>query len=173
MKPGAMPGLVVASVSAVDDQEKLGRIRVTFPWLDESLQTEWISVVAPFAGKDRGVFWMPEIGDEVVVGFLQGDFDQPVVLGAMWNPPNPAPSPDHRQRMLRSKNGHTIRFVDSTEVAGDKGALIIEDAHGSVISMSNGYVVISAKGTLVLEANAVMLKGEGWHRTITPNRNPV
>ena len=54
MRPGAMPGLAVATVTQIDDPEKLGRVRVTYPWLDESLETEWISMVAPFAGKDRG-----------------------------------------------------------------------------------------------------------------------
>jgi phage baseplate assembly protein V len=173
MKPGAMPGLTIGTVTDVDDQEKLGRVRVTFPWLDEDLKTDWVSMVAPFAGADRGVFWMPEVGDEVVVGFLQGDFTHPVVLGAMWNQKNGAPSPDHRQRMLRSKNGHTIRFVDSTEVNGDKGALIVQDAHGSMVSMTNGYVLVSAKGTLVLEANAVIFRGAGWSRVVTPNSNPI
>jgi phage baseplate assembly protein V len=173
MKPGKIPGLVIGTVTDVNDPLKTGRVRVNFPWLDADLKSDWVSVAAPFAGADRGVYWMPEVGDEVVVGFLHGDFDQGIVLGAMWNQPNPCPSPDPRQRMLRSKNGHTIRFVDSTVVAGDKGALIIQDGHDSMISMSNGFVTISVKGTLVLEANAVMVRGPGWARTITPNSNAI
>lgn len=173
MRSGKMPGLAIGIVTDVKDPERLGRVRLRFPWLDDELKSDWISVASAFAGKDRGVYWMPEVDDEMVVGFLHGDFDRAVVLGAMWNPPNPGPSPDPRQRMLRSKNGHTIRFVDSTETAGDKGALIIQDAHDSLISMSNGVVTISVKGTLVLEANAVMIRGNGWTRTITPNGNPI
>jgi phage baseplate assembly protein V len=173
LRPGAMPGLAIAVVTDVDDQERLGRIRIRYPWLDHSLKSDWISVVAPSAGKDRGLFWMPEIDDEVVVGFLQGDFAQPVVLGGTWNVPNPAPSPDHRQRMLRSKNGPTIRFIDSTPTNGDLGGLVIQDGHGNTIAMSNGYVTISTAGTMVLEASAIQLRGNGWMRTVTPNSNPI
>lgn len=173
MTPGSMPGLVIATVVDNRDPENLGRVLVSFPWLDQSYRSDWVSLAQPHAGKDRGIYWMPELGDELVVGFLNGDFHQPVALGAMWNQPNPPPSPDPRQRMLRSKNGHTIRFIDSTENAGDKGALIIEDAHGNVISMSNGFVSIKSTALLSIEANAILLRGNGWQRTVTPNSNPI
>jgi phage baseplate assembly protein gpV len=116
---------------------------------------------------------MPEIDDELVVGFLHGDTAKPVVLGALWSHVAPAPSRDPRERVLRSKNGHTIRFLDSTPTAGDKGALVIEDAHGSRIVMGNGIVRIVAKGTLEISANALVLSGTGWKRTVTPNSNPI
>ncbi len=173
MTPGNMPSLAIAIV--IDNRDPLGqgRVRLTFPWLDASMQTEWVSVAQPHAGGDRGLFWMPEIGDELVVGFLHGDFSKPIALGAMWNGVSAAPSRDPRERMLRSKNGHTIRFLDSTETNGDKGALVVEDAHGSMVAMTNGYMLVRAKGTLVIEANAIMLRGKGWQRTITPNSNPI
>jgi phage baseplate assembly protein V len=173
MIPGSMPGLVIATVVDNRDPSHHGRVIVSYPWLDQSYRSDWISVAQPNAGKDRGMFWMPEPGDEMVVGFLNGDFHQPIVLGAMWNPVNPPPSPDPRQRMLRSVNGHTIRFVDSTVTAGDKGALIIEDAHGNVISLSNGFVSIRSTALLSIEANAILLRGNGWQRTVTPNNNPI
>jgi phage baseplate assembly protein V len=173
MTPGAMPGIVIGKVVDNADPEGHGRVILTFPWLDASMRTDWVPVAQPHAGKDRGVYWMPEIDDELVVGFFHGDMQKPVVLGAMWNPTATAPSRDPRQRMLRSKNGHTIRFVDSTPTGGDKGALIIQDAHGSTLSFSNGYVRLHAIGTLVIEASAVMFRGPGWTRTLTPNSNPV
>jgi phage baseplate assembly protein V len=173
MNPGTMPSLAIAKIVDNRDKEGLGRVRVTFPWLEQSMQTEWISVSQPHAGKDRGIFWMPEVDDEVLVGFLHGDINKPVVIGAMWNDVHKPPARDPRHRMIRSKNGHTIHFVDSTVTNGDKGALIIRDGHGSSLAMSNGYVVLSTKGTLVLEADAVQLRGKGWKRTITPNSNAV
>ncbi len=173
MRPGAMPGLVLALVVDNADPERTGRVRVRYPWLDATLVSDWISMVAPGGGGDRGVFWMPEVGDEVIVGFLQGDFAQGVVLGATWNQPGPAPSPDHRQRMLRSVNGHTIRFIDSTPNAGDMGALVIEDGHGNTIALSNGLITITTVGTLVMEASSILLRGPGWMRTVTPNSNPI
>lgn len=173
MIPGNMPSIVIGKVVDNRDPEGMGRIRLTFPWLEQSMQTEWVPVAQPHAGKDRGVLWLPEIDDEMVVGFLHGDMDRPVALGALWSHVAPPPSADPRERMLRSKNGHTIRFLDSTVTAGDKGALIIENGNKSRIVMSNGYVLISAKGTLVIEANAIVVRGKGWKRTITPNSNPI
>jgi phage baseplate assembly protein V len=173
MMAGAMPGLVIGRVVDVLDPEKQGRIRVDFPWLDQGLQTDWIPVVGPLAGPDRGLYFMPEVGDEVVVGFIQGDFNHPVVLGSMWNGQSPAPSPDPRQRMIRSKNGHTIRFVDSTPNGGDMGALIVEDPHGNVIVMTNTHMTVKAKVVLQLDAPVIVLKGPGWARTVTPSTNPI
>lgn len=174
MIPGSMPGVAIATVVNNEDPEKLGRVKLSYPWLDQSMETDWVAVAQPHAGKDRGIFWMPEPNDELVVAFFHGDFSKPVVIGALWSHVNtPADSRDPRERMLRSKNGHEIRFLDSTVVNGDKGALIIRDGHGSSIAFSNGSVVISVLGTLVLEANAVMIRGNGWARTITPNGNPI
>jgi uncharacterized protein involved in type VI secretion and phage assembly len=138
MKAGDVRGLTIGIVVDVDDPEHQGRVKLQFPWLDSQLTSDWVSMTANFAGNDRGIFFMPEAGDELVVAFLHGDFNHPYVLGVMWNGQAIAPSLDPRQRMIRSKNGHTIRFVDSTPNSGDSGALIIEDAHGNLITMSNG-----------------------------------
>jgi uncharacterized protein involved in type VI secretion and phage assembly len=168
-----MQGIVIAKVTEVVDPQRQGRVQVQFPWLDENLQSIWASIVAPFAGDDRGIFFMPEIGDEVVVGFVHGDFAHAYVLGAMWNGVAGSPSPDPRQRMIRSKNGHTIRFVDSTPDAGNLGALIVEDAHGNRVVMTNGVMTITAQTTLVIEADTVVIRGPGWSRVVTPSINPI
>ena len=168
-----MQGVVVGKVTAVKDPQNQGRVMVQFPWLDDTLQSTWASIAAPFAGADRGVFFMPEEGDEVVVGFEHGDFAHAYVLGAMWNGVAGSPSPDPRQRMIRSKNGHTIRFVDSTPSGGNLGALIIEDAHGNRVTMTNGVMTITGQTTLVIEASSVVIRGQGWSRTVIPNSNPI
>jgi len=179
MRPDRMRGLVIGTVVAVVDNANQGRIQVQFPWLDDQLKSTWASVVAPFAGSDRGLFWMPEIGDEVVVGFLHGDFSQAFVLGAMWNGVSGAPSPDPRQRMIRSKNGHTIRFIDSTPNSGNQGALIVEDAHGNRVVMTNSLMRITAQSMLMIEAETIVLSGKPvngaapWSRTVTPSTNPI
>lgn len=168
-----MQGIVIGKVTAVKDPQNQGRVMVQFPWLDDTLQSTWASMVAPFAGGDRGMFFMPEIEDEVIVGFEHGDFTHAYIIGAMWNGVAGSPSPDPRQRMIRSKNGHCIRFVDSTPNAGNLGALIVEDAHGNRVTMTNGVMTISAQTTLVIEASSVVIRGDGWLRTITPNSNPI
>ncbi len=179
MKPH-VPGIVIGQVVNVQDPQNQGRIQVTFPWLDGGvMQSTWASMVAPFAGNDRGTYFMPEVGDEVAVVFEHGDFDHAYVLGAMWNGVSAPPSPDPRQRMIQSKNGHTIRFVDSTPSGGNMGALIIEDAHGNRVTMTNGVMRVTAQTTLMIEADNLVLTGKPvngvppWSRVVTPNNNPI
>src|SRR5262249_9570368 len=147
MNGGQTSGIVIGKVTKVRDDEGLGRIQVNYPWLTGP-EERWVSVASPMAGPDRGMFFMPEIDDEVILRFNQGNWDHPYVIGFLWNPVQNPPSTDERQRMIRSKNGHTIRLVDSTPASGNQGALIIQDAHGNLISMTNGRVVINAVGAL-------------------------
>jgi len=153
-----MQGVVIGKVTAVKDKENLGRIQVTYPWLNGPVQ-RMVSVAAPMAGGDRGAFFMPEIDDEVLLAFDQGMHDHPYVIGFLWNAQQKAPSPDERQRMIRSKNGHAVRFVDSTPTAGNKGALIIEDGHGNAIILTNSHITIKAKGAVEISGATVTING--------------
>jgi uncharacterized protein involved in type VI secretion and phage assembly len=161
-------GLAIGKVTEVEDKEGLGRIRVKYAHLGHT-QTEWASVVSGMAGSDRGCFFMPEIDDEVLLGFHAADFDHPYILGFVWNPVQPPPSRDPRERMIRSKNGHTIRFVDSTPKDGNKGALIIEDANGNVITLTNGVVHIHSQGHLELTGATIKIAG----RMVRPLGGPI
>ena len=151
-------GIVIGKVTRIRDDKGLGRIEVEYPWLAEGEPVErMVSVSAPMAGPDAGIFFMPNVGDEVVLAFDQGHWDHPCVIGYLWNAQQRPPSSDERQRMIRSKNGHTIRFVDSTPNQGNSGALIIEDAGGSVITMTNGRMVIHSKGALEIASDGEMV----------------
>jgi uncharacterized protein involved in type VI secretion and phage assembly len=102
---------------------------------------------------------MPEVDDEVLLAFQHGDMSHPFIIGFVWNPVQAPPSQDPRQRMIRSTNGHTIRFVDSTPQNGNKGAIVIEDAHGNVISLTNGLITIHSEGHINLDAKTVNIMG--------------
>jgi phage baseplate assembly protein V len=173
MNPDNVRGLTIGVVTDVNDQERQGRVLVRFPWLDDTLESTWASMVSPFAGNDRGAFFMPDVGDEVIVGFLHADFRQAFVLGACWNGKSAAPSVDPRQRMIRSSNGHTIRFIDSTPDAGNRGGIVVEDAHGNRVTMTAGVMTVHAQTTLFIEGSAIVLRGKGWSRTVIPNSNPI
>jgi uncharacterized protein involved in type VI secretion and phage assembly len=162
------PGIVIGKVTEVADPDGTGRIKVRYPWLEDT-KTEWASVASIMAGGDRGCFFMPEPDDEVVLGFHHGDWDHPFVLGFLWNPVQAAPSTDVRQRMIRSKNGHTIRMVDSTPSGGNKGALIIEDGNGNVITLTNGIVTIRSRGHLRLTGATMDIMG----RQVKPIGGPI
>src|SRR5262245_52988315 len=131
-------------------------------------------------GKGRGTFFMPEVDDEVLVAFERGDVRFPYIVGFLWNGKDEPPSQHVRLRRIQSVNGHRISFVDSTEKNGNKGALMIEDAHGNVIMLSNGKIVIQSVSVLEIEAQTIVLQGRRapggnppWRRVISPNSNPI
>lgn len=161
-------GIVIGKVTEVKDPSGLGRIKVRYPHMDDTL-TEWVSVASIMAGSDRGCFFMPEVDDEVALAFQHGDWDHPFIIGFLWNPVQGPPSADPRQRMIRSKNGHTIRFVDSTPNGGNKGALIIEDAHGSVITLTNGLIHIHSEMHVEISCKSMNI----MNRKVRPIGGPI
>ena len=151
-------GVVVGKITDVNDPQSVGRVKVRYPHMSDTL-TGWSSVASMMAGGGRGCFFMPEVDDEVLLAFQHGDMNHPFIIGFVWNPVQGPPSQDPRQRMIRSTNGHTIRFVDSTPTNGNKGAIVIEDAHGNVITLTNGLVNIHSEGHIDLNANTINIMG--------------
>ena len=166
---GRINGVAMGLVVDRDDPVRQGRVRVRFPWLDEALLSDWVPIAVPMAGAGRGLFLMPEVGDEVLVAFEHGRFEHPVVIGFMWNGADKPPSSEPRERMFHSKNGHRIRFLDSTPASGDLGAVIIEDAHGNRITLSNGQIAISAVAVVQINAPTVLING----RPVLPVPTPI
>lgn len=152
-------GLVVGRVTNNTDPNGQAKVEVEFTSLNSSAPRRWCSVASVCAGGDRGIFFMPENDDEVLVAFDHGDFDHAFIIGYPWNPVQMPPSAHPGERMIRSREGHTIRFVDSAESGGNRGALIIEDAHGNVITMTNGVMTINAKIHLNINATSMSIMG--------------
>jgi uncharacterized protein involved in type VI secretion and phage assembly len=171
--PGKVYGVVIGQVATVGEKEHLGEVQVTIPALGENY-LNWAPVAAPMAGNDRGCFVMPEIGDEAVIMFEQGDVSYPIVMGFLWNGQDRPPSTAPRERMLRSRNGHTIRLIDSTPSSGGtKGAVVIEDAHRNRIVLTDGKVTVSSTGVLELKGTVVLLTSAGVTRVVSPTGNPI
>jgi uncharacterized protein involved in type VI secretion and phage assembly len=78
-------GLVIGLVTNNKDPDKLGRIKVKFPWLSDTVESWWARLCYPMAGKKRGFWWIPEIDDEVLIGFEHGDVRFPYVVGSLYN----------------------------------------------------------------------------------------
>lgn len=174
-------GVVIGIVTAVD----VGRVKVNFPWLDEAHETDWIRIATAMSGGNAGSFFMPNVGDEVLVAFDHGDTQFPYVIGFLWNGQDLPPGTDVRDRKVVSKNGHHIRFLDSTPSGGSKGAIVIEDASGNRVTLSDGKVVVQSKFILEIEAPAIYLQGpdtspdssgppqKAWKRRVLPNNNAI
>jgi type VI secretion system secreted protein VgrG len=112
-------GIVPARVVANDDPSNMGRVKVKFFWQEDS-ETFWVRTMTPHAGADRGFFFMPEVGDEVVVAFGDGDPERPCVIGSIWNGVDSAPTEefwggeykDDDVKRIVTKSGHRIQIVD-------------------------------------------------------------
>lgn len=165
----ASSGVVVGRVTANADPDHVGRVEVEFPWLGEGTPRRWCSVASIMGGTGRGAFMMPEVHDEVLVAFQQGDWDHAYVIGFLWNPVQQPPSQDPRQRVIRSVNGHAIRFLDSTPTGGDQGAMVIEDANGNSITLGNGHISIRSRGQVTIDAPSVSIMG----RPVRPGPDPI
>lgn len=166
-------GVVLGVVKEVEDPDRQGRIRVSYPWLDGELVSKWASIAAPMAGKGRGLFSMPVVGDEVVLSFDRGRMNFPLIVGFTWNGMDETPDMDPRVRMWRSVNGHQFMMVDSSPGGGSSGAVIVSDAHGNMITMGNGTVTVTSKGVLRLKAPSIVLEVGGSERIVTPSRKPL
>ena len=80
-----MHGVGIAIVTNVDDPEKRARIKVKMPWFSENDESDWARLCAPVSGPDRGMLFVPEVGDEVLVAFEHGDMRMPIIVGGLWN----------------------------------------------------------------------------------------
>jgi phage baseplate assembly protein gpV len=112
-------GLQIATVTNVNDPNKTGRIKVKYPSAPEDVESTWARLVSAGAGKDRGFVFLPEVGDEVLVGFEGGDTRQPVVLGGLYGEKSSIPDWAVDQgtvnaRRITSRLGHRMEFGDGT-----------------------------------------------------------
>jgi uncharacterized protein involved in type VI secretion and phage assembly len=119
-------GLTVGLVTNNDDPEHLGRVKVRFPTLSDSDESTWARVATIGGGPGRGFQWLPEVGDEVLVGFELEDKTRPMVLGGLWSRKDKPPQPDDtvqsgqtKLRILASRKNHRLVITDDPKSALD------------------------------------------------------
>jgi uncharacterized protein involved in type VI secretion and phage assembly len=161
---GVVPGIV----KSLEDRDGMGRIQVELARMPGS-RSFWASVAAPMAGKDRGFFYQPEIDDEVLLAFDEGDPQHPYIVGFLWNGHDSPPANDPHRRLIRSVNGHEIELYDPDVSGGDKGYLRLKDAHGNVVELANARITITGVATLEIKAPMVTING----RPVAPVPNPI
>lgn len=111
-------GLVIGKVTNLGDAQNPGLIKVSYPGLEQQLESGWARFLAVGAGdKSRGLVLLPEIDDEVLVGFEGGDVHRPVVLGGLYSERNSVGEWDVQggkamSRRFISRQGHIIEFKD-------------------------------------------------------------
>jgi uncharacterized protein involved in type VI secretion and phage assembly len=113
---GRTYGVVAGIVTNNKDPDKLGRLKVKFPWFSDNNETDWVRVTTFMTGGERGSFFLPEVGDEVLVAFEHGNINRPYVIGALWNgidkPPETNSDGKNNIRKIKSRSGHEFIFND-------------------------------------------------------------
>lgn len=156
-------GVVIAQVTDVHDPDKMGRVKVKYPWLSADYVSGWARVVCQGAGKDRGWIALPEVGDEVLVGFEQQDFDRPVVFGGLYNGLDTMPAGPNdlvdggsgaiNRRSLVSRKGHRIDLLDQdgssegVRIATQDGKFLI------FLDKTNTTITVHADGKVLIEGS--------------------
>lgn len=160
--------VIPAVVTKNDDDDRLGRVKVRFPWMDEKQESEWIHVASPSAGKQRGFFFVPEIDDLVLVAFAYGRSDRAYVIGSLWSTADRPPVEARHKRTIRSVTGHAIT-LDDTEGAesisivdkSGKNRIVLDAKRGSITIESDGEITIAAKGKLAVSSDGdVSIRGK-------------
>jgi len=163
-------GVEVGIVSNVQDPQQLGRIKVQIPRLPTGPESDWARVAQPAAGAGRGFYWLPEVGDEVLIAFELGQANRPYVIGALWNgkdkPMSGAYQNDNSTRMIQTKSGHKVILSDKS---GDE-KIVIADKSGKrtitfdvknkkfVVEDGEGDIELHAKKKIVLDCEDLEIK---------------
>jgi uncharacterized protein involved in type VI secretion and phage assembly len=163
-------GVVVGLVTNNQDPDGVGRVKVRFPWLSDQDESQWARIAAPMAGKDRGVYLLPEVDDEVLVAFEHGDIRRPYVVGALWNSKDtpPATNDDGKNniRIIKSRSGHVVKLNDedgkeTIEIIdkSTKNSIVIDTAGNTITITSDKDITLKASnGTITLDAQKVAVK---------------
>ena len=173
----AVNGLQIGTVASNEDPDGEHRVRVRLPLVNEQADGVWARVASLDAGDQRGFFFRPEIGDEVVVGFLEDDPRRAVILGMLHSSAKAAPltgSDDNHEKLYKSRSGMRLYFNDDKKVvlletpAGnrltlseDDQGLKLEDQNGNKLEFtSQGVKLESAAGLEIKAAGELKLSGQ-------------
>jgi uncharacterized protein involved in type VI secretion and phage assembly len=175
--PGFHYGGYLAEVVSLNDPDSLSRVQVRILSCDGATDHDspiWARVASPFAGRNRGAFLIPDVGDEVFVVFVNGDSRFPIIVGGLWNGSSTSPEKisggKNVKKVIRSKNGVKITMEDKdrkekfiVETPGGQkvtlkdgpGAITVEDSNGNSIKLETSGITVTASGKVTVNAAQV------------------
>ena len=181
-----------AKVVENKDEQKLGRIRVQFPWQEiqsKEMKTPWLRIAVPYAGASKGHLFIPEIGEEVMVGFEMDNAEKPYIIGALYNGGKGKPDEEwaaskdddgtNTVKAIRTRNGHTIEIHDK----GNDGYIRIYDnkkenyiltfsTDEKLIKLeSTGNIELYAKNDIIMQAGHDIRVQAAHDRNTSVGRN--
>jgi len=137
----SLKGVVTGKVVNTADPEGQGRVQVAFPFLGGQNDSFWAPVASLMAGPSTGTWFMPQIGDEVLVAFNQDDVAHPYILGFLWNGQQQPPDSSTDNRVIVTPGGHQLRFED----AGGK-KVVLKSSSGQTITLDDTENSITLEG---------------------------
>lgn len=184
-------GIITGIVKEIYDEKFPGMVKVEFFMGDGKLNvSDWIRVIVPYGGKDKGMYFLPDIGDEVAIAFENGDIEKPYLLGCLWSKvdkiPDKTVTKDNSIKKIKTKGGHEIIFDDTSEksklsiITPAKSEIVIDDEKSTISIMAKGdngqdiikidskknEISIKANKKIILDAGSSSIKLDGQGKKI-------
>jgi type VI secretion system secreted protein VgrG len=153
----SVPGPQTAIVVGMDDPDGLGRAKVRFHWAPDADGERFVRIGELFAGNDHGTWFVPQVDDEVIVEFINGDPDRPFISGRVYNGRNTPIESDPNVNLIRSAHGQQIRYdSEAVRIENDAGCKVEIANVGDIkiVSSSGAEIEITASGEIKLTATA-------------------
>jgi type VI secretion system secreted protein VgrG len=166
-----------AVVKDNNDPDKLGRVRVSFFWQENNMMSPWIRPVNQYSGTGRGFYFIPEKGDEVIVGFEGGDAERPYLIGSVYNglnkPDAVLSDKDNSFKGIVTGSKLKIEFDDKKKIttietpAGnkvilndDQKTIIMQDQNNNKVELGSGGITLeSVKDIKITSKSKITIEG--------------
>ncbi|GAA1358454.1 VgrG-related protein [Streptomyces beijiangensis] len=159
-----MPGVAIALVTNTKDPRRLGRVRLRFPWLSETYESDWCRI-AQLGGTKGGGLILPDVNDEVLCAFDRGSLEHPYVLAGLYNgidkptrEPNGIPSVDPTSgkvnyRALTARSGHTVELIEDGAGTRRNSGILLTTGNGRLtvqLNEARTTLTIDSKGDVTI-----------------------
>ncbi len=163
-------GVTIGVVTNIADPKNLGRVKVKFPHRDGERESDWVRIASLMAGPQRGIYFLPEVNDEVLLAFNHGNVDEPYVIGMLWNgqdkPPESAAYQDGKVKIRKIKTTRGNEIILSDEQGKEK--IEVHTPGGNSIALEDETKKITVKDGS--GNNKVIIDGQGNGITVQANQ---
>jgi Rhs element Vgr protein len=172
-----MRGLTIGKVTKIDsDEDGEFRVQIALPILGKDNLTVWARLSTFYASNNAGAFFYPEIGDEVIVGFLNDDPQSPIILGSVYSSKLAAPlapSDKNELKAIITRSKLTLSFEDEKKIItietpakntiilnDDEKSITIQDQNGNKIIMGDSGIQIESPKDITIKGQNIKMEAQ-------------